>query len=128
MRPSNLELARSVIGDLQALFDLMSEDVVLENTLMTTPPDHQGVHRGKETVVGRCLAWVGTWEDYRFEVDEMIEAGDAVVLVVSESGRGKASGVPMHSHYCQTWTFRDGRVVRVASFNDRAAALESLED
>jgi hypothetical protein len=37
--------------------------------------------------------WLGTWEDYRQERVETIDADDQVVVVVRERGRGKGSGL-----------------------------------
>ncbi len=126
MPAHNLELARSAIGDLRVLIDLLDENVAWDNTKPNMPPDHMGVHHGKAAVVGVIESWVGTWDDYEFDVDELIDAGEHIVLAVSEHGRGKASGIPMESRYCLVWTFSDGRIVRGAAFESVAQALDAL--
>lgn len=35
--------------------------------------------------------WSGTWEDYSSEVEQIIDAGERVVVVDRQSGRGKGS-------------------------------------
>jgi ketosteroid isomerase-like protein len=63
------------------------------------------------------------WVDYEDGYDELIEAGDDVISVVTSRGRGRASGAEgAYSHY-GVWTIRDGRVVRVAWFHTREEAL-----
>jgi hypothetical protein len=37
--------------------------------------------------------WVGAWNDYRYELRELIDAGDRVFVRGWQSGRGKESGV-----------------------------------
>jgi ketosteroid isomerase-like protein len=123
---NNLELARSAIGDLHTLIDLLDEDVVWDNTKPNVPADHMGLHHGKAAVVWVMESWVGTWDDYTFEVEELIEEGEHVVLAVHEGGRGKASGIPLDGRYCLVWSFRDGRIVRGASFDSVADALATL--
>jgi ketosteroid isomerase-like protein len=123
---SNLDLARSAIGDLRALIDLLDEDVEWDNTKPNVPADHMGIHRGKAAVRWIMESWVGTWDAYEFDVEEIVAAGEHVVLAVHERGRGKASGIPLDSRYCLVWSFRNERIVRGASFDTLADALAAL--
>ncbi len=127
MSQENVDLARGVVGDLQALFDLYDEDIVWDNTdFRGLPLDHTGITRGKRAAIRRAASWVSTWEDFRFEVEQFIDAGESVVLLVHETGRGKESGAPMDNRYCQVWTFSDGRIVSVVAFRTRDDALEAV--
>jgi ketosteroid isomerase-like protein len=85
-----------------------------------------GVHRGKAAVARIMASWVGTWHEYRLDVEELIDAGDHIVLGVRESGRGKASGVPMESRYAMVWTFRDARIIRGLTYESVSQALDAL--
>jgi ketosteroid isomerase-like protein len=124
--PSNLDLARGAIGDMRALIDLLDEDVEWDNTKPNVPADHMGIHRGKAAVQWIIESWVGTWEDYAFEIEELIDKGEHIVLAVHEYGRGRASGIPLDSRYCLVWSFRDGRIVHGASFDTIDDALAAL--
>ena len=64
-------------------------------------------------------------EDYRVVVEELLEAGSSVVVVGSEVGRGKGSGVPIQQELAQVWTLHRGKIIRWESFPDKAAALEA---
>ena len=118
----NVELARGVVGDLNALFELFDDDIVWDNTGYA-PPDIRGVHRGREDVIEVLKKWVGTWTEYRFGIEETVEADDRIVLVASETGRGAGSGAPMEHHFAMVWTFEDGRIVRGAAYPSKAEAL-----
>jgi ketosteroid isomerase-like protein len=126
----NLELARGVVGNLQALFDLFDEEIVWDTRSWEledgTPPLERGLYRGKQAVIDHIAGYVGTWSDYRFEIEAMTEVGDSVVLSAHETGRGRGSGAPMEHRYCMVWSFRDGRIVRGGTYRDKAQALEAL--
>jgi ketosteroid isomerase-like protein len=66
------------------------------------------------------------WETFEDDLQELIDAGDQVVSVVTSRGRGLASGVDVEwPGNSGVWTLRDGKVVRVVWFPTRAAALEA---
>ena|SRR5437899_10117548 len=50
------------------------------------------VYHGHDGVREAFRRWLGTWEDYRQQRDEFIDAGDEVVVAVREHSRGKGSG------------------------------------
>ena len=48
-----------------------------------------------------------------------------MVVTALYRGRGQGSGVPIEARFYAVYTLRDGRVVRVDEFTDRAEALEA---
>ena len=64
-----------------------------------------------------------TWKDYKQEVDEIIDLGDDVVVVLAISAEGAGSGVPVAQEFAVLWTFDGETVVRARSFTSRAEAL-----
>ena len=76
------------------------------------------------------LEWLSdtreTWADYSQEVEEIIERGEQVLVVLRISARGGESGVPVAQEMAVVWTFDGDRAVRARSFTSRAAALEVL--
>lgn len=66
-----------------------------------------------------------TWSDYKQEVDEIIDLGEHVVVVLGISAQGAGSGVPVAQEFAVVWTFDGDRVVRARSFTSRAEALEA---
>jgi ketosteroid isomerase-like protein len=75
------------------------------------------------------LEWLAdtraTWEEYTQEVEEIIDLGEQVVVVLCLSARGAGSGVPVVQELAVVWTFEGDRAVRARSFTSRAAALAS---
>lgn len=77
------------------------------------PLDGEGeVGHGHAFVRSATERWLGTWEGYWLQPEEFIERGDEVVVLVSEGGRGTASGVEIERRYAHVWTFRGAQIVR----------------
>jgi ketosteroid isomerase-like protein len=62
----------------------------------------------------------------RAEVDELIDAGDDVVVVADWRARGRKSGADTVIRTGQVLSLRDGVVVRWQLYGSRAAALEAV--
>jgi ketosteroid isomerase-like protein len=67
--------------------------------------------------------WTGAFADFAFEVEELIDAGDSVVMVLRQVGRGKGSEASVEMKMAWLYTVQDGRIVRVNMFADREEAL-----
>jgi ketosteroid isomerase-like protein len=65
------------------------------------------------------------WEGYTQKLEEVVDLGEQVVVVVSISGRGGESGVPVAQELAVLWTFEGGRAVQARSFTSRADAFEA---
>jgi ketosteroid isomerase-like protein len=118
----NVELARGMVGDLNAMFELFDEHIVWDSR-GHAPLDLAGIYRGKDAVMHHVTTWVGTWKEFRFEAEEIIDAGDSVVLIVDEAGKGVSSGVPMKHHYGLVLTFQNQRIVSAATYETKTDAL-----
>jgi ketosteroid isomerase-like protein len=57
--------------------------------------------------------------------EQIIDAGDQVVIIAEWRGRGKASGVFTKWRYGAVWTLRDGKVTSIISYSDPVEALEA---
>ena len=66
------------------------------------------------------------WEDYRFELEEIVDVDDHVLVVGRIRGRGAASGVPITQPLAMLFTFRNGKAVRAKSFTSKQEALEAV--
>jgi ketosteroid isomerase-like protein len=75
------------------------------------------------------MQWISdtreTWDDYSQEVEEIIELGDDVVVVLRISARGGGSGVPVAQELAVLWRFEDGKATEARSFTSREEALEA---
>ena len=71
--------------------------------------------------------WLAAWDSYTVGVEEFIEAGDQIVVVVNlERGRGKGSGADVEYRSANVFDVRDGKVVRRRPFADRREALDAV--
>jgi ketosteroid isomerase-like protein len=80
-------------------------------------------HDGREGVRELFGSFLGTWDDYVLEVLDFIDAGDRVVVLLHERGRGKGSGVPVEWWAGQVYTVKDGLIVDFTVFTRHADAL-----
>jgi ketosteroid isomerase-like protein len=67
------------------------------------------------------------WDDWRQEIEDVLDAGDAgVVVLVRLKARGRGSGAPVDRPWAMVVTVRDGRVCATQTFLDRRRALEAV--
>jgi uncharacterized protein len=126
----NVELVHRVCaafagGDIDTIYACVAPDVEWDFTNADTWLEEQ-VYRGYDAIGEFFGKWVGEWEDYRFEVEEVIDAGDKAVVVIHDEGRAKSSGVKLERRHAEVWTVRDGMVVRIEPFDDTAEALAAV--
>ena len=90
-------------------------------------PEGDRVYRGPEGVAQFWGAWREIFDDFRIEIEEMIDAGDRVVAMVRVSGRGKDSGAQVATpSFPHVWTIAHGKAVRMEMLPDRATALVAV--
>jgi ketosteroid isomerase-like protein len=125
---ANVEIARRATRSLRDLLAAFSDEVTWDNLNYgaEVPPEYRTVLHGKDEVAQMCRSWVATWDDFTFEVKEMVVAGDQMVVVIHQTGRGRTSGLPMVHDYCQVWTFAAGQIVSVVVYQHRSAALKAV--
>jgi len=104
--------------------DLATNDFVWSMSNFRGWPEQQ-TYEGAEEVRGFLEDWVGAWDDWELEVDELLDAGDKVVALVRQHGRSKAVGMRVEMSFAQVWTLRDGKQTRMDMYSDREEALEA---
>jgi ketosteroid isomerase-like protein len=81
---------------------------------------------GHEAVVTAVRQHVGTFEEYAYELERLTDLGPSAVLaVVTETGRGKGSGVPVRRSIATLYTVIGGKIVRMTVFRSEQEALEA---
>jgi ketosteroid isomerase-like protein len=132
MSQENVELVQAMMAaflrdDYEAAIAAFDPAVVGDFTHM---PDGQ-MTEGRDQLWKEVARWISTWERLDTTVERIIDAGgEVVVLVVEQTGVAKSSGIEATIRYGQTFTVRDGQVVRMATYLDAEEALEAagLED
>jgi ketosteroid isomerase-like protein len=65
------------------------------------------------------LDWLEPWDSYHVQVDELIEAGDSVVVLVRDRGRRHGVDAEVELISGSVWTFRGDKIVRVEFYANR---------
>jgi ketosteroid isomerase-like protein len=82
----------------------------------------QGALRRREFL----STWAAGFDDFGFEADEAIEAGDSVVVCLHQWGRGRETGALVESRTWQVFNFRGGRIIRCRGYPTKAEALATV--
>jgi ketosteroid isomerase-like protein len=114
---------RHVIETGELLEEIIHPDFVWDMSTFGNWPERQ-TYDGVEGARTFLADWTSAWEDWRLEVREILDAGDEDVVVIGhQSGRSKATGLPVDMDFAQVWTLSDGREIRMRMYADPAEAL-----
>jgi ketosteroid isomerase-like protein len=126
MSQENVEVVRSAYeafarGDFETALELFHPDIEWHD------PDRPGggTYHGHEGLIRNLEEWLEGWEEFRLEPEEFLEAGDQVVVLVRQSGRGKGSGVEIEAPLAQTYRVHEGKVVWARTYASREEALKA---
>jgi ketosteroid isomerase-like protein len=139
--PSNLELAAKMAeilptGDwvaataneeelqrrLEVLRELASPDL---EVAMIGPGGFTGNFHGIDGFRAAWDDWLGPFDTYSVEIEELREAGDRVVALARHTARPKGTEATVEGSVAAVMTFRAGNLVRIEFNLDRAAALRT---
>jgi ketosteroid isomerase-like protein len=82
--------------------------------------------KGAQALRSLLSEWRETFDDFRAEISEYIEAGDHVVCVTRWTGWGKASDAAVDVSQVDVYQLREGKIVRVTlAYPDKKTALEA---
>jgi ketosteroid isomerase-like protein len=92
------------------------------------PPDFPEfeVCHGLDEMNRSFRMWMGAFESYRFDAPECIDAGEQVLAVHHQWGKGMDTGIEVQNEVFNVFTLRDGKVVRYEMFFERGAALKAV--
>jgi ketosteroid isomerase-like protein len=132
MSSSNVALIRQVYswmaaGEAEKAFEVYDPDIEWDSSgaPWLTELGFETTYRGHAGVREALRAWFGAWDSIEYEPEELIDAGDNVLAFVRVKARGKSSGAEVTYDHPQLWTLRDGQIIRMRVFGDRAEALEA---
>jgi ketosteroid isomerase-like protein len=81
---------------------------------------------GLEGLRTAWVDWTAPWVAYRTETEQLIDAGDRVVVLFRDFGRRGDDPYEVVFIGAAVWTVRDEKVVRVEFIPDRAQALQAV--
>src|SRR6266511_799892 len=94
-------------------------------TSSSTPaewPAESVTSRGAGRIMSRYL---GTWEDWREEIEEIRDLGTQVYVASTQRGRGKGSGIAVENRFGYLFEIRADKITRMTIYPDPAQALEA---
>ena len=128
MSQENVESVRRFLDQAaenpDAVWDIFDNNVEWELGALSIP-DFAPTSHGPDGVREFFRRWLSAFDDWDFEVEEVVDARDAVSAHIHQWGRGKGSGVAVDQHFWQVWIMRDGKAVRVTHRFEKAEALKA---
>jgi ketosteroid isomerase-like protein len=131
MSQENVELVRTLVEafqqrDHERVFEFYDPAIEWDATRMAeVVPDLAGVYRGHEGVRTYWRGWLSAWKDLQFEVEDVRDGGDEVVVLIRNQHQwGRHSGIATDlPPYGMVFTIRDRVVVRWCMYPDHESAL-----
>jgi len=129
MSQENVEVVRRVHDaagrrDVATVLALYDPDVELDVSRVEIVG--QDTYRGHDGLRRFFREWHEAWESIDYSFEELIDAGDQVISVVTRRARGRASGADVEWPLALVWTLRAGRVTRLVWFPAREDAFEAV--
>ena len=87
-------------------------------------PDQQ-IYRGPEGAMQFNAEWAAAWDDWELVPEDYIDAGERVVVILTQRGRSKATGIPVEMRFAQVWTLRDGQGIAMLLYGSVGEAVEA---
>ena len=123
MSQENVEIVRRSYEHFMANGELLAGADLVWDVSNLGWPDQQ-IYLGVDGARQFNAEWAGAWDGWEVEVEEYIDAGERVVVLLRQRGRSKATGIPVDMRFAQVWTFRDGQAIRMQMYASPDDALE----
>ena len=111
-------------GDIEAVLEGLDQQVEWH-----VPPmlPEQTVYHGHDGVRELWQSMRDSFDDFRLVIEEIVDAGDQVMVLAALHGRGTESGIEVETpSFGWVWTQRGGKALRVDVYPNRAEALQAV--
>src|SRR5436305_13019853 len=112
MSQQNVELVRTAVGPFfetgEPAWELVAEDVEIHDHDIMDGSEYRG-HDGFRQWVAD---WAAAWSTFSADVEEYIDAGDRVVVVLRMHATGASSGIEIDRQDASVNVVRNGEIVR----------------
>ena len=128
MSEENVEVVRRAYeatnrGETEAAYALTHPEIEF-HTYVKSP--EAGVYRGRDAVRKYNEDLFGQFESLTIDIEELIDAGDHVVVVSTQHAVPKGGGTEeIKVRMVELWTLRDGLLATRRSFESKEQALET---
>lgn len=123
MSKQNVELVQGIYdafaaGDVAGVLGRMSPDIVW-NEAESYPYADGNPYVGPMAVASGVFArCVGEWDGFAVAVEEILDAGDTIVVLCRYRGAFKATGRHQNAQVVHVWRVADGKVSRFQQYAD----------
>jgi ketosteroid isomerase-like protein len=125
MSEENVEIVRKAIAyEYYGVGDRAEAEAIFDPQVVLNPIDEES-SSGFDAMRADYERWASAFEEFRVTFEEIIDAGDQVVVVAYHHGRGRTSGVNVDTRFYEVYTLREGKVWRVDEYTERDEALEA---
>ena len=113
-------------GDMETVLSRMADDVKWECGSAKEFLPYGGTWRGTDEIGQFFRLMDETMEFEHFEPQQYIAQGDYVVVLGRERLRPRATGRTVENHWALVFTFSDGKISRLRTYEDSAAIANAL--
>jgi ketosteroid isomerase-like protein len=125
MSEENVAIVRKAIAyEYDGVGDRAEAEEIFDPQFVLNPID-EGPSHGLDEVRYDWERWSSAFEELRVTFEEIIDAGDQVVVVAHHKGRGRGSGIDVDARFYEIYTLSEGKVSRIDEYVDRAEALKA---
>lgn len=130
MSQENVDIVRRMnkafdAREVEALFEFIDPDIVLDWSRSIGPSP--AVYHGREGMLKFLRSWWDAFEMSAFEVDEVIDAGEQVIVLGHGEIKGRDSGVEVSgAGAALVWSFSEGTAISCTLYQRRAEALHAV--
>jgi ketosteroid isomerase-like protein len=125
MSQENVEIIRRGYGHYLATGELRAPADLVWDVSRLGWPDQQ-IYTGLEGAMQFNAEWADAWDGWELEVEDYLDAGERVVVIINQRGRAKATGIPVDMRFAQVWSFRDGQAIRMQMYASTDDALDAV--
>jgi len=86
----------------------------------------RATYRGFEGLRSAWIDWLEPWESYRSEVEEIVDLGDRVAVLVHDFGRRKGMEREVETHAVAMYAFRGDKISRIEFHFDREEGITAV--
>jgi ketosteroid isomerase-like protein len=88
-------------------------------------PDSR-TYRGHDALAKVWAEWFESFDGFRVDIEELVDAGNSVIAVLTVRGRIKGSSEEVEMPEAQVWKIVDGKAVEVREYPTSAEARKAI--
>ena len=110
--------------DYEAFSRISAEDIEwVQNEGFPGGATHKGA---SEVIKGVFQANNNNWEDFSYQIEEFLDAGNTIIVTGCYTGRNRISGKLMSAAAAHIYDLRDGKVYRFRMFADTKIIWDAM--